>query len=325
MNKKDPIEELFRERSNETVGEKPRSLVWNRIETGLKVETKKKQPIRAFISSVWFSAAVFALIAIPYFVLFIHNLNQDQQQASEIVNMILPIEPKENRQPNHQQIDKIENKSLVKNDKITLRPDNKLEKNKLNSQEKAIENIVVSSAPSYLEQEILSAPQAMEARTKVLDSIENNEQFAVSTSFKAESNKDTMLSKTTPVVIRGSAKLKSSEQQPYALSSKRVQTETIEVVSMMENMPKSTAQNAAEVSFKPLKLTIKSAIIHTNFKLLNKSKTKVSFRNKSSIIMFEKTKDSIILTTNEPKMEKVLVNILERNKQDIFNYYQNIK
>ena len=87
MNTNDPIEDLFRERSNETVGEKPRDLVWKRIETGLKDDKKKQKPIREFVTSVWFSAAVFALIAIPYFVLFIENLNtvNNKENAVEFV------------------------------------------------------------------------------------------------------------------------------------------------------------------------------------------------------------------------------------------------
>ena len=83
MNINDPIEDLFRERSNETVGEKPRDLVWKRIETGLKDDKKKQKPIREFVTSVWFSAAVFALIAIPYFVLFIENLNTLSNYANK--------------------------------------------------------------------------------------------------------------------------------------------------------------------------------------------------------------------------------------------------
>ena len=43
MNTNDPIEDLFRSRSSETVGEKPSDLVWKRIESGLQKEEKKKQ------------------------------------------------------------------------------------------------------------------------------------------------------------------------------------------------------------------------------------------------------------------------------------------
>ena len=79
MIEKDPIEDLFRTEAIKNTSEaKPREIVWQKIERELN--PKHEKPLKSFISNIWFSAAVFALIAIPYFYFLIENLNQEHYQ-----------------------------------------------------------------------------------------------------------------------------------------------------------------------------------------------------------------------------------------------------
>ena len=39
------------------------------------------------------------------------------------------------------------------------------------------------------------------------------------------------------------------------------------------------------------------------------------------IITFEKVTDKIFFTTNEPKVDATLLGVLEKNKKEIFKYY----
>ena len=87
MNEKDPIEELFRKEAEDSLfQEKPREIVWQKIETNLNAKTKA--PVKDFIQSVWFSAAVFALIAVPYFYFFIENMNQQTQNIEFVKHSV---------------------------------------------------------------------------------------------------------------------------------------------------------------------------------------------------------------------------------------------
>ena len=79
MIEKDPIEDLFRSEANNAVSEvKPRDVVWQKIERELK--SKHQHPLQLFINNIWSSAAVFALIAIPYFYFLIENLEHEHYQ-----------------------------------------------------------------------------------------------------------------------------------------------------------------------------------------------------------------------------------------------------
>ena len=209
MNTNDPIEELFRERSNETVGEKPRDLVWKRIESGLKDKEKKEKPISEFISSVWFSAAVFALIAVPYFVLFIENLNsaQNKENSVEFVKTDSPIiEEEKSVQLDTIQTNINSDKSLdtsieiVKNGKIKEQPVYKVIEGVPGSASYHQAEYPALSSASANATVYSSAPQSMEERTKVLDSIEKQDQFAVAAKSNAIQLNDSLAKKR--VVIR---------------------------------------------------------------------------------------------------------------------------
>lgn len=343
MNTNDPIEDLFRSRSNETVGEKPRDLVWKRIESGLQNEEKKKKPIREFVSSVWFSAAVFALIAIPYFVLFIENINtENRENLLEIVKTNAPVI--EQSPTEQEEIVILESKDkdlekpleIVKNDKVKKEPVYKvIEGHSAGAidDEGYFPQLSKASAPNA--PVTLSAPQAMEARSKVLDSIEKEGQYTKASSQNFGYTKDSVISdklagKTYGVVVtngvsRQNAKLKdtSDVMKMKVVAETRAANASLETASMMDVSPKKSEIDKYAIVYKPLKFTVKSDILRTNFKLQKKSKNKISFESTTNnlVITFEKVNDKIVLTTNEPKVDATLLGVLEKNKKEIFKYY----
>ncbi|WP_413533448.1 hypothetical protein [Empedobacter brevis] len=337
MNTNDPIEELFRTRSNETVGEKPRDLVWKRIESGLQNEEKKKKPIREFISSVWFSAAVFALIAIPYFVLFIENINtENKENTLDVVKITIPFikqTPKEEEIIVLDSKEKDLNKPLevVKTEKVVKEPTYKVIEER-STNEVADENYFpqLAKAASIEAPINLSAPQSMEARSKVLDSIENGEQFAKASCPNLRSLKDSVASdklteKASKVKIRGFSRPKdtSDVMKMSVVAQQRTANTLPQTISGVEVSPKKAAVDKSSIIYKPLKFTVKTDILRTNFKLQKKSKDKLKFKSTTNnlIILFEKGTDKIILTTNEPKVDPTLLGVLEKNKTEIFTYY----
>ncbi|GGF06557.1 hypothetical protein SAMN05443634_11316 [Chishuiella changwenlii] len=328
----DPIEELFRKGSKESVSEKPRDLVWKRIETGLQNQEKKKKPLREFISSVWSSAAVFALIAIPYFILFVMNINADNQS---LLNVVKTINPNiEDLRKSDEEMEIIEipesdiqpSSSIVRNDEVEKSPQriadegiiqNNLEnQNELNTNDRLIPDISL-------------------LRTQALDSIEKNDQLALNSKLRKFSSQDTIAAKqNAPVVIRGMSRLNESSQSEnkemaeQRLSNKVASNQQSPSINNLEVTPglavstDKKVNNADNIIYKPLKFVAKTDIVRTSFRLEKKTNNKITFVNKTVTISFEKTADKIILRTNESKMNPNLINLLERNKKEIFTYYQ---
>jgi len=177
----------------------------------------------------------------------------------------------------------------------------------------------------------LSAPQAMEARSKVLDSIEKEGQYAKANSQNFGYTKDSVISdklagKASGVVIRGVSKMKdtSDVMKMTVVAETRAANASLETASMMDVSPKKSEIDKYAIVYKPLKFTVKSDILRTNFKLQKKSKNKISFESTTNnlVITFEKVNDKIVLTTNEPKVDATLLGVLEKNKKEIFKYYQ---
>lgn len=83
MIEKDDIEDLFRKEIKDNITEeKPRPMVWQKIERELQPKTK--EPLRLLINNVWFSVGFFALIAIPYFFFLIQNLENKEKSNTNL-------------------------------------------------------------------------------------------------------------------------------------------------------------------------------------------------------------------------------------------------
>ena len=330
MNTNDPIEDLFRERSNETVGEKPRDLVWKRIETGLKDDKKKQKPIREFVTSVWFSAAVFALIAIPYFVLFIENLNtvNNKENAVEFVKTnAIEIDKAvqlDSVQADLPKIEEIEQAPQVASNNVvvktksagnlSIQPENEI--NRMSSSE-----------------ELSVTASGIMNRSKILDSIVEQDQYVVLDNAnigKTDSISTKLKNSALGVKIEKDNNDTSNNMKMAVVASNRSLPSTSHATMaasapVFEVEAKKSDIKEATINYKPLKFTIKTDILRTNFKLLKKTTSKISFQNNSIIINFEKVNGNIFLTTNEPKMDATLLGLLEKNKKEIFSYYQNSK
>ncbi|MFV0235543.1 hypothetical protein OBK19_06430 [Empedobacter falsenii] len=341
MNTNDPIEDLFRSKSNETVGEKPRDLVWKRIEFGLQNEEKKKKPIREFISSVWFSAAVFALIAIPYFVLFIENINSENRKNSlQVVQTNVPVIEKSSIE---EEITIVDSKDKIVEEPIEIVKNNKARKQPIYKviEEKTVGTIAnqdYSIVSAQAAEAPLSVQQAMEARSQVLDSIDHEDQFAKVNLNKVSSDSiisDRFGGKVSGVVAANGVKRQITKQKDTSevmkmtvVAEDRISNTSLETASLLEVFPKKSKVNKSTIIYKPLKFTVKSDILRTNFKLLNVStSSKLVFESSTNSVMitFQKVKDKITLTTNQPKMDAILLGILEKNKKEIFEYYSKPK
>ena len=335
MNTNDPIEDLFRDRSIETVGEKPRDLVWKRIESGLKDKEKKQKPMREFVSSIWFSAAVFALIAIPYFVLFIENLNSanNQEDSVEFVKTSLPvIENESSDQVEQIKNIEIQDKSIEEPIEIAKHTVVKEKPVYRIVEEKAAGGSIIEAepVPSYSvvsadAARVLAAPPAMEARSKVLDSIEKEGQFAKASNQNLGIWKDSITKKeSAPMKIRGMNRINdtSDVMKMKVVAEESSSNALLEAASVAEVSSKKVNVRKAEIDYKQTKFSVKSDILRTNFSLQNKSKSKVTFFNKEIVINFEKINGVIVFTTNEPKMDATLLGVLESNKEEIFNTYK---
>lgn len=78
MIEKDPIEELFRtEMEVISSDEKPRAVVWQKIEKELR--PKHQKPLKEWVNNIWCAVGVFALIAIPYFYFLIENMTSEEK------------------------------------------------------------------------------------------------------------------------------------------------------------------------------------------------------------------------------------------------------
>ena len=330
MNTNDPIEDLFRERSNETVGEKPRDLVWKRIETGLKDDKKKQKPIREFVTSVWFSAAVFALIAIPYFVLFIENLNtvNNKENAVEFVKTnAIEIDKAvqlDSVQADLPKIEEIEQAPQVASNNVVVKT--KSAGNLSIQTENEINRMSSSEELSVTASGIMN-------RSKILDSIVEQDQYVVldkANIGKTDSISTKLKNSALGVKIEKDNNDTSNNMKMAVVASNRSLPQTSHATMaasapVFEVEAKKSDIKEATINYKPLKFTIKTDILRTNFKLLKKTTSKISFQNNSIIINFEKVNGNIFLTTNEPKMDATLLGLLEKNKKEIFSYYQNSK
>ena len=335
MNTNDPIEDLFRDRSIETVGEKPRDLVWKRIESGLKDKEKKQKPMREFVSSIWFSAAVFALIAIPYFVLFIENLNSanNQEDSVEFVKTSSPVLDNQSSDQT-EQIKNIEIQDKSIEEPIEIAKHNVVKEKPVYRivEEKAAGGSIIEAepVPSYSvasadAPRVLAAPPAMEARSKVLDSIEKEGQFAKVSNQNLGILKDSATSDKLAKKASGVHRIKedtSDVMKMKVVADEQSSNALLESVSVAEVSSKKVNVKKAEIDYKHAKFLVKSDILRTNFSLQNKSKSKVTFFNKEIVINFEKINGVIVFTTNEPKMDATLLGVLESNKVEIFNTYK---
>ena len=176
MHDNDNIEELFRSKAK-GLEEKPNDLVRNKIES--KLNPKKIHPIREFTQSVWFSAAVYALIAIPYFVIFMIKQNDEEsmiQTNQEIVQhspqQVIESDPKK------------ENVEITKEEIVADQPI------------EIVKNEPIKSRKStYVETEIMSAK--LESENNILQPVNSPQAYKRSVFSPVETQTDSLVETST--------------------------------------------------------------------------------------------------------------------------------
>lgn len=296
MNEKDPLEELFRKTAEENIPhEKPREIVWNKIENSLN--PKQKKPFVEFIQSIWSAAAVFALIAIPYFYFFIDNLNKkeintvtitqkdinnlEQTNDSKIINeeedilndYLSQIVKNEN---------KIEGKSFKKNSKI--------------STESITENVIDS-----------------------LDNIVEIDKTTISESILLAQNK------IEP--INGTVSLNNIKEDTIflaAASSAKLYKANVSDSIITSRATKQVYKDIPSVVFYRNRFVIQDQVNKISIKFLKKSNNKLIFDNGGIRISFTREKGNVSVQTNSKKIKPEILAEIISHKESIYNYYINL-
>lgn len=315
MKNEDPIEELFRQNSAFDEHVKPRDIVWDRIETKLK--PVKEQPVKKFISGIWFSAAVFALIAIPYFVLLIENINQTNAlNALELTKAPYHSEPVIHSEPIISSAP-MDTPAVV----VPLEP----EKILLSPTKEIVKIIVQPTAPTpsaALEEE-LSMNSVI-----VLDSIQSKDQYVVLRTkkqvvidtIKAAQLADTILYVANRASV--SHPLKSTVSADKEVAASAVKPSVLPQAKTQVKPQPQPIDSLEGLRLLPRKLIIKDDVLRTSFVLTKTEKDALTFQNKTILVIIKKENNKLRLYSNSQHLDDRIIKLLESNKEKIYSYYK---
>ena len=310
----DPIEDLFRnEAVNNTTLEKPRDMVWNRISKELP--SKKQTPIKAFVESVWFAAAVFGLIAIPYFYFFIENLNNNSMTTNvvnEIVKHQLEI-PQENQENKGQELKDLQPTSApIKNVEIVK---NSLPKPTVSDQ------IIKDAEPEIMSQSVEEPSARMNTALMSAGSI------ALKIDSTNQQKKDSVKIQTN----------KTSEESNKVVEVKKindsvkVQNKIINPKTQLpqkNNTSQSSTQNNKEqaaIRLNRNKFSYVDKVHKVSFELIKKNANEQKFKSGDVEFKLVKENNQILLITNSKNIKQEIITQIQQNKDKIFNHYRNRK
>lgn len=313
MKNEDPIEELFRQNSASDEHVKPRDIVWDRIETKLK--PVKEQPVKKFISGIWFSAAVFALIAIPYFVLLIENINQTNAlNALELTKAPYHSEPVIHSEPIIPSAP-MDTPAVV----VPLVP----EKILLSPTKEIVKIIVQPTAPtpSAAFEEELSMNSVI-----VLDSIQSKDQYVVLRTkkqvvidtIKAAQLADTILYVANRASV--SHPLKSTVSADKEVAASGVKPSVLPKAKLQ--VKPQPIDSLEGLRLLPRKLIIKDDVLRTSFVLTKTEKDALTFQNKTILVIIKKENNKLRLYSNSQHLDDRIIKLLESNKEKIYSYYK---
>lgn len=294
----DPIEELFRSKIDDTIPqEKPREAVWQKIEKELEPKTRK--PLKAFIESVWFSAAVFALIAVPYFYFLIENMNKVEQINSIVYQDVQIEEGKfKAKEQNPQPLNVDSTIEIVKNDPIKVEVKN-------------VEKGIVRQSPQQA-------------------SDKNNElqNYALESKSSDLNDLDTIaLAKISGTVTEKTIELDRIDSTLYAVNRPKIQASReksiAEPTAASAPMPAAAKVNQP-ITFYRNRFTLQSQINLASFEFVKKQENKLSFQNNDLRIHFSRNKGIVEIRANSKKINAELMQLLVQNKENIYNYYINL-
>ena len=310
----DPIEDLFRnEAVNNTTLEKPRDIVWNKISKELP--SKKQTPIKAFVESVWFAAAIFGIIAIPYFYFFIENLNNNSSTTNvvnEIVKHQLEI-PQENLEDKGKKLKDLQPISApVKNVEIV--------KNSL--PKPTVSNQMIDDVEQEVMSQSIDQPTArmnavlMSAGSVALKIDSTNQQKK--DSIKIQTNKTT---EETNIIVEAKKVNDSVKVQNKIINSKTQ-------LPQKNNTSQPSTQNNKEqgqIKLNRNKFSYIDNVHKVRFELIKKKVNEQKFKSGDVEFKLVKENNQILLITNSKNIKQEIINQIQLNKDRIFNHFNNRK
>lgn len=300
MIENDPIEELFRRKIDETIPqEKPREAVWQKIEKELEPKTKK--PLKAFIDSVWFSAAVFALIAVPYFYFLIENMSKEEVTNSIVLEKVTLPEENEIELPH------------VDNEPIIL--DSALE--------------IVKNIPQKVNDMVIKTHTTLKNTQSKDDLVVNNtDQILENSPLAVKISDSATIVKSAPVTIDKTQELNRLDTALYA-ANKSINTQAKKIEKKADESLAAPAPIAASakvnssITFYRNRFTLQAPINRASFEFVKRQNNKVTFQNNDYKIFITRHKGVVSVTANTDKIKSELLQLIVQNKESIFNYYIN--
>lgn len=300
MKDQEALEELFRKEAMESIGqEKPREIVWQKIETKLK--EKRKSPVKEFIQSVWFSAAVFALIAIPYFYFFIENTNLQDKNSnfvkSTIQEMIIPAKEESNL-PALDSIAKDEKQQIVVNAK----------KNDITKVKVYPQQPIPSST-----NEVYNHPQ-LETTSSSLDTIALAAR--VVSDVVDSKQKDTDPKRIDTVLLASARGIQIEEKNNSQLAKA--------YKSQVSPTP-STAKEIEPILIYRNRFVLQDQVNRVGFNFVKSTGNRVVFEKNGVRVTLVRENGVVKVLSNSTKINSNVLTLLHQHKERIFNYYINFK
>lgn len=277
---KDPIEELFRNEMEKTISEeKPREIVWQKIEKELKPKSQKHY--KFFVNNIWFSAAVFALIAVPYFYFFIENLNQQEDDI----------------------LIKREFLDLVKND--------------------TIKNNEFVYEPVVHQQEQVSKIKDENLNKLETPSVKENHSLKdeVANDWFYEESQDSI---SNPIVMAASYSSPKNYDKLDSLTFAGASTEKAQKRQAKKDASQNTEAPKEPIVFYRNRIELREEINHVSFYFISNVNNKLTFERNGKKIFIIRKNGIVKVSTNTDKMKKELLDLVIKNKEQIFNYYVNL-
>lgn len=301
MNEKDSIEELFRNAGEENSHQdKPRDIVWKKIETELH-QNKTKKPLKDFLQSVWSSAAVFALIALPYFYFLIENMNKDEKTleiVKENVDQLLEKVPVIVQQTKHPSI---------------IEPEVEIVKNLPPVVVQKSENPSIIMHPKFPSTEVeVMKTSVLEDELELKNSLNDSTQSMIAARMSDGLKSEKKNNDTIGTVAIASAKVDVKETEKSTLNAPS---------AAVAKTPQKTLD---PIVFNRNRIILQTKVDRVSLNYVKKQNNKVIFEKDGKRFIITRKNGLVEVSVNNDKLKKDLLQILIKNKENIFNYYINI-
>ncbi|MDK7674289.1 hypothetical protein QP547_00480 [Weeksella virosa] len=300
MMEKVNLEELFREKAK-NLEEKPEERVWQRIEKHMY--PKKEVPRTSFKDKVWFSAAVYALIAVPVFVLYYMKKANPSSEKEPIVISNVESKPEKSLQT-------IEQDPVGSNISSNSKKEERIKKP---SKETLTKNTLDNAFGK-------TTKQTFDERTEIeKDAIAISEKSQLILATNLGENKTSHQGDESQLKTMSSAtQLKDTKITKMVAPKDDNQSEKTEI----EHKTKKIEQAKEEVVLLPDQFLVLDSIFKVNFRIKEKKPNQLLFQNKEVELRFRKDeKDSITIESTD-QINPTIKEKIERRKKEIFQTYE---